>query len=384
MSDSEDDFMSDKFLVDTGPPAKSTTYSEKRSAAALKSLRSGQAKNKIPLKQLEEQRRREGLSTSLFDRPEPTASSSRIDSPSAAPPKPAGAAMSMMMKMGWKVGEGLGRKRSPSPPSTSKRVKEDEDRGGIGSRAKITSNSQTRVEPLRISLWSGRKGISARSPSPPPLPNPANRNPDALDPRKLERLGKETEDFRTRQRREFAEKEVERKEYKARERLMQFEAEQGIKVGLVEQPKLICQFHPLYVMPTDPLGTLPRPLLKLIYPAQALSPSPTGSPEPILTKESNLSAAEKLREQMRRDMLTELNEDQVLGLDQVASRDRKEDQGDEKDKMEASVDDETDWQAMVSGTKKVLSMEVSQLSAFDGLSLIACSLENTLPSSSPS
>jgi hypothetical protein len=291
--------------------------------------------------------------------------------------------MSMMMKMGWKVGEGLGRKRTPSPPSTSKRVKEDEDRGGIGSRAKIPSTSQTRVEPLRISLWSGRKGISARSPSPPPLPNPANRNPDALDPKKLERLGKETEDFRTRQRREFAEKEVERKEYKARERLMQFEAEQGIKVGLVEHPELICQFHPLYVMPTDPLGTLPRPLLKLIYPAQALSPSPTGSPEPMLAKESNLSAAEKLREQMRRDMLTELDEDQVLGLNQVASRDRKEDQGDEKDKKEAPVDDETDWQAMVSGTKKVLSMEVSQLPAFDELSLIVCSPESTLPSSSP-
>jgi hypothetical protein len=103
----------------------------------------------------------------------------------------------------------------------------------------------------------------------------------------------------------------------------------------------------------------------------------------MLAKESNLSAAEKLREQMRRDMLTELDEDQVLGLNQVASRDRKEDQGDEKDKKEAPVDDETDWQAMVSGTKKVLSMEVSQLPAFDELSLIVCSPESTLPSSSP-
>ncbi len=72
--------------------------------------------------------------------------------------------------------------------------------------------------------------MTARSPSPPPLHLPT-LTPDALDPRKLERLGRETEDFRARQRREFAEKEVERKEAKAREILVDMDREKGVKVG---------------------------------------------------------------------------------------------------------------------------------------------------------
>ena len=225
MSDSEDDFMSDKFLVEAPPKASTSTYSQRRSAQQLKGLRSVQSNNKLSVKQLEEQRRREGLSTSLFDRaPEPT---SGVESPKNGESSKLAAgggpkAMEMMMKMGWKVGQGLGRKRSSSPEDSVKRTKTESSAEG--------TRPAGRTEPIRVSLWAGRKGLSARSPSPPPLPT--HRNPDALDPRKMARLTSETEDFRERQRRVFGEKEIERKEERAREMLIQFDREKGIKVGL--------------------------------------------------------------------------------------------------------------------------------------------------------
>ncbi|ORY31652.1 hypothetical protein BCR39DRAFT_493693 [Naematelia encephala] len=339
MSDSEDDFMSDKFLVDVAPSSKS--YSDKRNAQTLKSLRASQAKTQVPLKQLEAERRREGLNRSLFDREAESSTSGG-----------ASKAMGMMMKMGWKVGDTLGKqeasRRSASPESSSKRARIDEDddvpRGGLG---------RARAEPIRVSMWAGRKGLTARDPSPPPLPSLSGRNVDALDPSKLERLGRETEDFRARQRREFAEKEIERKEYKAREILVGFDRDKGIK------------FHPLHVLPTDPLGTLPQPLLKLIYPSQIVSPSRSPSPSEAIQGQPvqrNLTAAEKLREEMRRDMLTQLggeedsdnDEDDDLAFGKIS---RQVDEKPERKKQSLEDWDGIDWAEMVSGAKKVLSME---------------------------
>ena len=237
--------MSDKFLVDI-PTTSTSTYTQKRSAQHLKSLRAGQAKNLPSTKELEEQRRREGLNTSLFAQ---HASASRSvgsglrrtqqddeedeedDDPPKAGPSGRGpaAAMGMMMKMGWKMGEGLGRQRSPSPDTSSKRARQDgtdEGKSGVG---KSNGQSRGRAEPIRISLWAGRKGLTARSPSPPPLPS--KNNPDVLDGRKMERLGRETDDFRERQRRDYKDKEVERKEFKARELLAGFDQEKGVKVS---------------------------------------------------------------------------------------------------------------------------------------------------------
>jgi len=48
----------------------------------------------------------------------------------------------------------------------------------------------------------------------------------------MEQLGKKTDDFRTRQRREFEEKELERKDGKARTMLVKFDEEAGVKVSL--------------------------------------------------------------------------------------------------------------------------------------------------------
>lgn len=243
MSDSEDDFMSDKFLVEA-PKKAETSYSARRSKAQLQSQRLGQSKNLQTLKALEEERRREGLSQSLFEKKKEEGGVGASGNK----------AMEMMMKMGWKVGEGLGRstaEEADSSASGSKRKRggigmrgkdsddEEEDkeapRGGLGSSSRSTTTAAkapgkaARIEPIRISLWSGRKGLSARSPTPPPLPS--QRNPDALDPKKLERLGQVTESFRERQKAEFGMKEVEKREWKARELLMQFDEEKGVKVG---------------------------------------------------------------------------------------------------------------------------------------------------------
>lgn len=232
--------MSDKFLVDA--PVEKKSYTARREAQQLKSLRAGQAKNMPSLAQLEKERRNAGLSTSLFDKQEGQASGS-----SGAGESGGNKAMGMMMRMGWKVGEGLGKKRSTSPDAPSKRARlgngdEDEGadapRGGLGSNRATASASTSvnpsargRVEPIRVSMWAGRKGLSAREPTPPPLPNSSGRNLDALDPNKMKRLGEETESFRERQRREFGEKEIERKEFKARERLVQLDQEKGVKVS---------------------------------------------------------------------------------------------------------------------------------------------------------
>ncbi|WWD19871.1 hypothetical protein CI109_104339 [Kwoniella shandongensis] len=407
MSDSEDDFMSDKFLVDPSSSSSSgnkkrttkpiedsatATYTARRSAQALKNLRAGQAKNQLKLKDLEEIQRRKGLETSLFEQNDLASGSGGGGGAGGGGNK----AMELMMKMGWKVGEGLGKKRSPSPPAQdqdrdrdqAKRTKvsfgddeeEEEDavpRGGIGSRPKSkkpsflpTSNTEAstttkgRLEPIRISMWSGRTGLSARPPSPPPLPeigaNMAGRNPDALDPAKMERLGKETEGFRERQRREWADKERERKGSKARERLREFDAEKGVK------------FHPLHVFPSDPLGTLPRPLLRLIYPSQVLSPSRSRSPspDPIVShgKEENLSAAERMREQIRRDMLSDLagddDDDEEEGVVRFGTGTEtiteKKAHGDDQLRGRGKTKDEYEgvkWEEHVPGVKRVLSMD---------------------------
>ena len=227
--------MSDKYLVETSKPLATESYTAKRSAQQLRSLRAGQAKQLPTLKQREEEQRRAGLATSLFE-VNHDAESSGSGAGRGGGGGGGGMAMEMMKKMGWKVGEGLGRKRSASleAPRRSKVSRldnrnEDDDQDEISRQGIGSSNG--RIEPIRISMWAGRKGLSARSPSPPPLPNLAGRNPDALDPRKLARLEGETDTFRERQRREFGEREVVRKAAKAREILVRFDRENGVKVG---------------------------------------------------------------------------------------------------------------------------------------------------------
>lgn len=145
--------MSDKFLVEA--PSASETYSSRRKRQEAASAARAGANEKLPLREREAQRRREGLNKSLFD---------EGDSDGAGKPKEQGQAkaMDLMMKMGWKVGEGLGRRRSASPEkrggSSGRADRElspptgEEGRGGIGSSR---GWEPKRAEPVRISMWAG-------------------------------------------------------------------------------------------------------------------------------------------------------------------------------------------------------------------------------------
>lgn len=173
MSDSEDDFMSDKFLVAEASSKPAQSYADKRKAAQKKHLEA-QPKS---LKLREEEARRKALATSLFDEYKP----GEKDAPTAAS-QPGGKAMNMMLKMGWKVGEGLGRKGDDNPEPVNPDEEKpqpgnlsDEDAGptavakaglGMASRkrrrstdspaADGPSTSKQRVEPIRISRWAGQ------------------------------------------------------------------------------------------------------------------------------------------------------------------------------------------------------------------------------------
>ena len=136
-------------------------------------------------------------------------------------------------------------------------------------------------------------------------------------------------------------------------------------------------------MRSNPLKTLPKPLKRLIYPVEVVSESPDSElPElpdeqPIIgpvmpdmpsvqptgteTKhERYISEAEKTRERMRRDMLTAIPSEEentiqarkrALGLDGEGEGDKAEE---DKKRYQKIV-----WAEMVSGTKKVLAMDVS-------------------------
>lgn len=142
MSDSEDDFMSDKYLVEA--PTTSKTYSQRRSHAALKAERKVRADNAAPRREEEAARRHAGLTTSLFDK------QAQAEAGGSGQAK----AMGLMMKMGWKVGEGLGRRRSASPerPTAAGGGGYDDDapRSGLGAR-----KQEAKAEPIRISMWAG-------------------------------------------------------------------------------------------------------------------------------------------------------------------------------------------------------------------------------------
>ncbi|WOO81534.1 G patch domain-containing protein 11 [Vanrija pseudolonga] len=347
MSDSEDDFMSDKFLVEA--PTANKTYSQRRSHAALKAERKVRADNAAPRREEEAARRHAGLNTSLFDTP--------------AQPEAGGSgqakAMGLMMKMGWKVGEGLGRRRSASPERAPKAAAYDDDapRAGLGARQADTAGG--RAEPIRISMWAGRKGLAARSPSPPPLLNPRRTNPDYLAPERHAALAADADAFRGRRGADSAAKKAERDAGKARALLQEMDEARGVK------------FHPLWAQPGNP-AALPRELLRLIYPDEVSSRSaseeleevPLPVPVAASARENNMSAAERLRAQMRRDMLSDLGggegEDEDIRFGVAPPKDDDED----KPAPAGADEAEIDWPSLVSGTKRVLSLTPQEHLAF--------------------
>lgn len=139
MSDEEDDYLSDKFLLaDDVKSSKPKTYAELRKEA----LKRGQIKNTEnrtkSRKQLELESREDGLSKSLFDR--------------ANEDEQAGfgnnKALGMMLKMGFKPGSSLG-------VPVSNNIVDAQD-GALSGSESVAEKSQHMIVPLAINEATGQ------------------------------------------------------------------------------------------------------------------------------------------------------------------------------------------------------------------------------------
>jgi hypothetical protein len=97
-------------------------------------------------------------------------------------------------------------------------------------------------------------------------------------------------------------------------------------------------------MPGKP-ETIPKPLFNLIYPNEVYDYDDESRDVDSGFDNAKLSVQERVREQMRRDMLSDIGEEVNIG----------------KVKEEKANDqyEGIDWQEHVVGTKKVLGMSVS-------------------------
>ncbi|EKM59672.1 uncharacterized protein PHACADRAFT_85873 [Phanerochaete carnosa HHB-10118-sp] len=195
MSEDEDDYLSDKFLVESTTSTLSSsarTYTERRKEALRFSAIKNEQNRKKSQRQLEQEALEEGLNRSLFERAKDEGEGSKK-------------ALAMMMRMGFKPGQSLGQtevttldtSRSPSEDlaTPQNQGKDKEDTPGP---------SGHRVNPLPINEWTGKKGIGLGK--------------RAASPSASERLAKmakmaeqsEHVDFRDRARMEYQERRAEK------------------------------------------------------------------------------------------------------------------------------------------------------------------------------
>ncbi|KAI0663047.1 hypothetical protein C8Q70DRAFT_931046 [Cubamyces menziesii] len=201
MSDEEDDYLSDKFLVEAVAASSSSssapkTYAERRKEAQKRAALKNEQNRVKSRRELEREAREEALSRSLFERAQEEARESGRENK----------ALAMMMKMGFKPGQALGRAEEEGTKATGTdtrkadettspgkargdteeaeerkptvRARADDDdwdagpsRAGIGARPKeIATEAEEhkpaetghRKVPLAINEWEGKKGIGLR------------------------------------------------------------------------------------------------------------------------------------------------------------------------------------------------------------------------------
>ena len=144
MSD-EEDYLSDKFLVDaTASSSQPKTYAQRRQEF-LKQSRIKNEQNRLKSRrQREQESREEGLQKSLFER-------AKEDNEGGE-----NKALGIMLKMGFKMGQSLGQKEdSPvregiPPPGPSENDTEESSE-----RRNVSSDSSHRAEPLPLNEWTG-------------------------------------------------------------------------------------------------------------------------------------------------------------------------------------------------------------------------------------
>ena len=131
--DEDDDYLSDKFLLDAAPTDSAPkTYAQRRKEAEKSSKLKQEQQKKKGRRQQEQESRAQGLSTSLFEAQD--AGSNK--------------ALSMMMKMGFRPGQSLGKSSDVSS-------------SGEQSSQSTPTLQPHRTEPLSITEWQGRHLRSA-------------------------------------------------------------------------------------------------------------------------------------------------------------------------------------------------------------------------------
>lgn len=274
----DDDYLSDKFLVNTDEPQKPKTYSEKRKEALFKSRLKNDLNRTKSRRQLELESREEGLSKSLFERAEDETSGRGSENK----------ALSMMMRMGFKPGQALGvtahadegsanPSSSPSPPPLDPTRTPQRDISPL-QETSATQTERQLVNPLPLNEWSGRKGIGLgkRAPS----------------PNELERLTKaakvteeaDKESFRDRTRREFEQRRAEARLAPAQLTCASLDERAGK------------EFNVFWLNPTNP-ESFPAGLMEALSETVA----------PVWRGEGSIE--ERLRTQMQADMLVPLDDD---------------------------------------------------------------------------
>jgi hypothetical protein len=156
----EDDYFSDKFLIEAAAQSAPKTYSQRRQEALKRSRVKNEQNRQRSRRQREQESREEGLSKSLFER-------AQEEEVAAGGSK----ALGIMMKMGFKVGQTLG-KTEDSPPNATvplpgpsedgspQGTSRDRSESAVGEDSK--GKSRHTAEPLPLNEWQGRSTLIAR------------------------------------------------------------------------------------------------------------------------------------------------------------------------------------------------------------------------------
>jgi hypothetical protein len=141
MSDDDDDYLSDRFLIPEGiHVTQPKTYSDIRKEALNKSTSRNEQNRTKSRKQLEQESRTEGLNKNLF---------AKAKEEEAAGLSSGNKAISMMMKMGFTPGQSLGRADGQESSSTV------DEESSNASPSRGSSSAKHKIEPIPLNEWDG-------------------------------------------------------------------------------------------------------------------------------------------------------------------------------------------------------------------------------------
>lgn len=229
MSDDEDDYLSDKFLAQLASSSTSSgvkTYSERRKEEQRRAALRNEQNRKRSRRELEQESRAEGLSTSLFELAKEVAGEDGA---------PKNKALAMMMKMGFKPGQALGQSSAAELASSSNKdaivvastrnemSPESDGQETISrGRSRTPPHTQHRTVPLPLNEWAGKWfielwGLASAKKSPAGKKGIGLGSKRAASPSAAERLAKMAKmvedrdhtDFRDRARQQYEERRAE-------------------------------------------------------------------------------------------------------------------------------------------------------------------------------